>query len=300
MKAIIAECVTGKTPKPERERILADFKAGKIKALTSQGVLTTGFDAPLIDLIVLLRATKSPGLYVQILGRGLRISPETDKKDCLVLDYGGNIARHGPIDQITVGRIQAGEGTGKAPIKECPECFELILAGLRVCPACQYEFPTQEIHDSQATGGALLSNQIEPEWLDVDEVFYNIHEKMGKPPSLQVTYRCGFETIREWVCFQHGGYAQQKAIQWWITRYGIESIPQKTKDAYKRINEINDIREPCRILIRPEGKWHRILSYDLTTKPGSPSELNADPRLRPKQKNVMPAGSDVFDTEFDF
>ncbi|UYM16226.1 DEAD/DEAH box helicase [Endozoicomonas euniceicola] len=299
-EGINAECITGETPKYERVRILADFKEGKIKALTSQGVLTTGFDAPLVDLIVLLRATKSPGLYVQILGRGLRISPETGKTDCLVLDYGGNITRHGPIDQITIGKIQAGEVTGQAPVKECPECFELILAGLRICPACQYQFLAQDKHDAQATGGALLSNQIEPEWLGVDEVLYDIHEKMGKPPSLQVTYRCGFETIREWVCFQHGGYAQQKAEQWWMLRCGIESIPDRTKAAHERITTLNNIREPCRILVRQEGKWHRILNHDLTPKPGTPSEWNADLKQRSRQPDLMLAGSDEFDTEFDF
>ncbi|MCW7553325.1 helicase-related protein [Endozoicomonas gorgoniicola] len=209
---ITAESITGRTPKPQRENILADYKAGKITALTSQSVLTTGFDAPHTDLIALLRATKSPGLYVQILGRGLRISPDTEKADPLVLDYGGNVERHGPIDRISTDSIKSGKSSGDAPVKECPECFELMLAGLRTCPACQYEFPAKDKHDSHASNGALLNSQVEPEWLDVDELFYDIHEKFGKPPSLQVTYRCGFETVREWVCFEHGGYARQKAV----------------------------------------------------------------------------------------
>ena len=299
-EGITAECITGGTPKDERARILSDYKAGKIKALTSQGVLTTGFDAPLTDLIVLLRATKSPGLYVQILGRGLRISPETGKTDCLVLDYGGNITRHGPIDRINTATIKAGNGKGEAPMKECPECCEIILAGLRVCPACSYEFPPKEKHDMEASKGALLASQIEPEWLDVDEVFYDIHEKKDKPPSLQVTYRCGFETIREWLCFEHGGYARQKAVQWWLFRYPIETIPTLTSEAHQRITTVNDIREPCRILVRQEGRWHRVLNHDFEAKPGTPSEWNDDLSQRPRQVDCMPAGSDVFDTDLDF
>ena len=297
---ITAESITGRTPKPQRESILADYKAGKITALTSQGVLTTGFDAPHTDLIALLRATKSPGLYVQILGRGLRISPDTEKADCLVLDYGGNVERHGPIDRISTDSIKSGKGSGEAPVKECPECFELLLAGLRSCPACQYEFPAKDKHDSHASNGALLTSQIEPEWLDVDELFYDTHEKFGKPPSLQVTYRCGLETVREWVCFEHGGYARQKAVMWWLNRFTEKTVPEKTAEAYHRIDSQKDMREPCRIKVIQDGKWHRIKGYDFTVKSGTPSEYNDDTSQRPKQTPMLPAGSDVFDASFDF
>ena len=299
-RGIDAECITGETQKDERARILADYKAGKIKALTSQGVLTTGFDAPLTDMIALLRATKSPGLYVQILGRGLRISPETGKTDCLVLDYGGNVERHGPIDSITIGSIIAGDGKGEAPVKECPECFELILAGLRVCPACNYEFPEREKHEAEASSAALLANQVEPEWLDVDEIIYNLHEKAGKPPSMQVTYRCGLETIREWVCFEHGGYARQKAVIWWVKRFDHETCPEFTDDALHRINEIRDIQEPCRIEVIQEGRWQRVRAYDFTVKAGTPSEWNDNPAGKPKQQGFNADHFDVFDTEIDF
>lgn len=101
------------------------------------------------------------------------------------------------IDRITVDHIKAGKGTGEAPVKECPECFELILAGLRVCPDCNYEFPEKEKHEAEASKAALLAEQIEPEWLDVDEIIYNRHEKNGKPPSIQVSYRCGLAIVRE-------------------------------------------------------------------------------------------------------
>ena len=266
-EGIEAECVTGETPKDDRARILADYKAGKIQALTSQGVLTTGFDAPLTDLIALLRATKSPGLYVQILGRGLRISPTTGKTDCLVLDYGGNVERHGPIDRITVDHIKAGQGRGEPPVKECPECCELIPAGLRICPACHHEFPEKEKHDAVASEAALLTRQIEPHWLAVDEVLYSIHEKFGKPPSLQVTYRCGIETVREWVCFQHGGYARQKAVMWWLKRVAQTPVPQLTVDAYHYLNQHHDAKAPCRIEVLQEGRWHRIKTFDFTQNP---------------------------------
>ncbi|WP_261885617.1 DEAD/DEAH box helicase [Vibrio pomeroyi] len=83
-----AAIVIGDTPTLERDQIINDFKDRKIKFLVNVSVLTTGFDAPHVDLIAILRPTESISLYQQIVGRGLRLSP--GKKECLVLDYAGN------------------------------------------------------------------------------------------------------------------------------------------------------------------------------------------------------------------
>lgn len=80
--------VIGDTPTLERDQIISDFKERKIKFLVNVSVLTTGFDAPHVDLIAILRPTESISLYQQIVGRGLRLSP--GKEECLVLDYAGN------------------------------------------------------------------------------------------------------------------------------------------------------------------------------------------------------------------
>ena len=93
---IKAACVTAETPMAEREYILHGFEEGTINALCNVAVLTEGWDAPRTDCIALLRPTKSLGLYVQICGRGMR--PWPGKDDCLLLDYGGNMGRHGCID----------------------------------------------------------------------------------------------------------------------------------------------------------------------------------------------------------
>ncbi|OLQ90201.1 ATP-dependent helicase [Vibrio panuliri] len=83
-----AAIVIGDTPTPERDAIIQQFKDQKIKYLVNVSVLTTGFDAPHVDLIAILRPTESISLYQQIVGRGLRLSP--GKEECLVLDYAGN------------------------------------------------------------------------------------------------------------------------------------------------------------------------------------------------------------------
>ena len=75
------------------------------------GVLTTGFNAPAVDLIAMLRPTKSAGLYVQMAGRGTRLSP--GKSNCLVLDFAGNVALHGPIDAVMPS--PPGKGDGEPP-----------------------------------------------------------------------------------------------------------------------------------------------------------------------------------------
>lgn len=77
--------ITGETPQSERDLLIQNYKDRKIKFLVNVSVLTTGFDAPHVDLIALLRPTESVSLFQQIIGRGLRLSP--GKKDCLVLDY---------------------------------------------------------------------------------------------------------------------------------------------------------------------------------------------------------------------
>lgn len=118
---ISSACITGKTPKQERSRLLKEYKSGRIRAITNCDVLTTGFDAPATDMLVLLRSTKSTALYIQIVGRGMRISPETQKRDCLVLDFGSNVERHGPIDAITITPMRRkGKKVHTAPTKQCP------------------------------------------------------------------------------------------------------------------------------------------------------------------------------------
>ncbi|MBO0212099.1 DEAD/DEAH box helicase [Vibrio sp. Vb2880] len=83
-----SDIVIGDTPSPERDAIIQRFKQRKLKFLVNVSVLTTGFDAPHVDLIAILRPTESVSLYQQIVGRGLRLSP--GKTECLVLDYAGN------------------------------------------------------------------------------------------------------------------------------------------------------------------------------------------------------------------
>lgn len=117
----ISRIITGATPKKEREEILNEFKKKKIKYLVNVAVLTTGFDAPHVDVIAVLRATESAALYQQIIGRGLR--PLEGKDNCLILDYAENIKRHFPDGNIFEPEIKNKTKSDGVEIQcECPTC----------------------------------------------------------------------------------------------------------------------------------------------------------------------------------
>lgn len=118
----LSAIITGGTPKKERAALIERFKAKRIKYLVNVSVLTTGFDAPHVDLIALLRKTESVGLLQQIIGRGLRVY--NGKTDCLVLDYTTNLTDHCPDGDLFAPVIQAGQphGAGGGLKCVCEEC----------------------------------------------------------------------------------------------------------------------------------------------------------------------------------
>lgn len=99
--------ITGSTPKRERERILKEFKDGKIKVVTNVGVLTTGFDYPELDTVVMARPTMSLALYYQIVGRAIR--PHPDKESAWIVDLCGNYKRFGRVEDLHLKQYRAEE-----------------------------------------------------------------------------------------------------------------------------------------------------------------------------------------------
>ena len=108
--------ITGATVSAERTALIDAFKARKLKYLVNVAVLTTGFDAPHVDLIAILRPTESVSLYQQIVGRGLRLSP--GKEECLILDYAGN-----PWDLYAPEVGEPKPDSDSEPVQvPCPDC----------------------------------------------------------------------------------------------------------------------------------------------------------------------------------
>lgn len=126
-----ARIITGETPKGERDKIIRDFKARKFLYLVNVGVLTTGFDAPNVSHIAILRATESVSLLQQIMGRGMRLYD--GKTECVVLDYAGNIEKHCPSGDLYAPQIKAAyQGAGGEPIEAtCEGCNRINVFSAR-------------------------------------------------------------------------------------------------------------------------------------------------------------------------
>jgi DNA repair protein RadD len=289
------ECgfVCGETLPFERDETLRRFRDGELKYLCNVNILTTGFDAPNIDCVALVRPTLSPGLYYQMVGRGFRLHP--GKTDCLILDFGGNVLRHGPVDQLRVDGLGS-NGTGPAPAKECPQCHEIIAAGYAQCPACGHVFPPPErrTHDGIASSEGILSDQASRTEYEVEETFYAVHVKRDAPPdaprTMRVDYRIGFNHyVSEWVCLEHDGYARQKAVQWWRSRSN-EPVPDTVEQAV----ELADMGAlaPTRnitVMHKPGDKYDRIVAYRLGDKPPRPESAEGLPEyVQPIDESEIP------------
>lgn len=167
-RGIDSRFITDKTPSFDRDDWINQHKSGQLKCLVNNAILTTGYNNPKVDLIFCMRPTQSKGLWVQICGRGTRLSES--KENCLLLDFGGNLDRHGPIDKITGDDKKLGRG-GDAPKKQCPQCFEAVFASSKHCPSCGFEFDMERglNIDVEASSLAVLSIQLDKEQKKVEQ-----------------------------------------------------------------------------------------------------------------------------------
>lgn len=252
-RGISTGVVTGKLSKADRDGIIHQFRTGALRAIVNVNVLTTGFDVPTVDMVAMLRPTGSAGLYVQIVGRGMRIAP--GKADCLVLDYAENVMRHGPIDDIRINQ-PGGAGDGDAPAKICPECQEIIAAGFHVCPVCGYEFPPPEIKlHTRHREAAILKSQVAPEWIPVDGAECFVHRKTGRPDSVRVEYRCGLVTYKEWLFPEADNERTAYFYHRWAKQAEVEN-PPKTTDEFVFDFEMPVPRE---IRVTQDGKYTKVV-----------------------------------------
>jgi len=287
-----SECavVTGETSSGERDLLLRRFKRETVggnllgdplpplKYLVNVNVLTTGFDAPNVDCVVLLRPTASPGLFYQMIGRGFRL--HESKTDCLVLDYGKNIIRHGPVDAVRIK--QASErGEGEAPAKECPKCHQIVHAAVSVCNECGYEFPKRsQNHEREASSEGIISGEVTDTTYTVLGIDYNVHQKHGAGPgdprSVRVDYviqqNHGYQrTKSEWVCPEHGGWSRKKFEDWWKKRTDI--APPDSADEAVDLARSGCLFPSTEIVVRKVAgeKYDRIIKHTLADQLPPPS-----------------------------
>ena len=257
-RGITAACIVGDTPKAERERIIAEFKSGEIRALTNANVLTTGFDHPDLDLIAMLRPTLSTGLYVQMAGRGMRPKSHTDH--CLVLDFAGVVQTHGPITAVNPKK-PSGDGTGEPPVKICDACNELNHISAKECVACGKPFPEpkkpkQKLHDDDIMGMGST------EMLVTDWQWRRHVSRASGKEMLMVTYYGALsdKPVREYLTVLHDGYAGQKARVSLIKIASSAGVPGVTLD--DKLNDVasdmNQASPPAMIQYLRDGKFYRV------------------------------------------
>lgn len=250
-KNIDTKIITGTTEKETRDLILNDFKNGLLKCLISINTLTTGFNAPICDLVVIARATRSTSLYVQMIGRGLRLYP--NKENCLILDFGQNTIAHGTLDNITPIIVGNGKKSDK-PIKakECKKCQTLNHIRVSKCVECGEEFPKEERelnHNNKAYDGAMFSEDIKPIELFIDNIYYYKHISKNGNECLKITYVCGLNVINEYVV---------------LNSYFGKKILEKMNCFFDNIDDILVLEnrkyflEPIKLKVKKEGKYMKI------------------------------------------
>jgi superfamily II DNA or RNA helicase len=155
---IVAEHIDGNTPQHERVEKLYRFKMGYTQVLCNCSILTTGYDEPTIECVIINRATMSLALYLQMCGRGSRLFE--NKNEFIVIDQGANVYRHGLWDEDREWSLhkKKKKKDGVTPVKLCPACGLINHASARNCigtkedrelnegetVGCNYEFPIEE------------------------------------------------------------------------------------------------------------------------------------------------------------
>lgn len=272
----------------ERDIRIKMFTEGQVRIIVNDGILTTGFDCPFVDHLVVLRPTKSVVLHVQILGRGTRpyyadgFDLETtegrlaaiaasSKQFCRVSDFGGNLERLGPINDPTLpGRKKK---SGIMPIKICQTsrlvygeprgtlrgCGEYNFCAARYCEECKAEFIFDEEPkiDKEATKAVAISMS-EPEcyWFPVDSCEYEPYTRPFQHPAMRVLYYCGLNRYTELISLEsEAPYARHRAHEWWRER-GFEP-PLLTHDGFKYTH---DLPIPKWIYVHINTKFPRIMA----------------------------------------
>lgn len=268
-RGISAVAVTGNMAKKEREQAIADFKSGKITAITQVGCLNVGFDHPDIDLLVMARPTMSPGLYLQMAGRGMRPKSHTDH--CLVLDFAGVVATHGPITAVQPPK-KAGDGNSESPVKVCDNCGELCAIAARVCPACGHPFPEPErkkleLHDDDIMG-------LEGKDMEVSSWIWRRHvSRASGKEMLACTYYGGLSDrpVTEYLPVLHDGYAGQKAMRQLMMMaksagaHLAEAAHMEGSEGLEYIAaQMSKSMPPTSIKYRMDGKFYRVLNRSWT------------------------------------
>lgn len=306
-------CVEGSMKKKEREETLSAFTSGEARVICNCSILTTGFDYPAVDCVALIRPTLSTGLYLQMVGRGIRISPETGKKNCLLLDFGGNVERHGPIGKPILNIKKEGKGKGQgqglSPTKVCPQCLEVVKRKEYICPSCGYEFPIKsglELTNPRHLyygdpNGDEEGNEEKSYLIDSWNWFKGIGAKEPYYERWEVTYFCHGTTqqVKEYLVIDKrvNPYVLKKAnnrFAYFCSKFGLKFTDYIYKVggiAYPVLAEaIKEAGPPVIIYVRKNDKGYMEVTGMVTEKEYHECSVNFqayEEDLLKKQKEIM-------------
>ena len=262
---IRAPFVTAKTSAAERDRIVQEFKSGRHRVLINVNVYTEGFNAKQVDCVALLRPTLSRGMYVQMVGRGLRLHP--GKTDCLVLDFAHCIEEHGPIDApedriVRMCKCQQCGDSFSHLVGQCPNCGWKIPPGKRQQIAEEVE-RERKMHQARAASSDILSR---PEWLDVSEVRCHLRKQPSGPDALRVQYRCGVRSVSQIVYLDdQSGPGFSAARAWWnqLQLGPMPSVEQALQDMFLPQSIADRVAS---VLVALNGSRPTLMDYQIKSK----------------------------------
>lgn len=242
---ISTTCVHSKQDDSLNDKNLDDYENDIYTAIVSNGILTTGFDCPRIDLLICLRPTMSVSLWIQMLGRAGRVHPE--KKEALILDFSYNCIRLGCINDPIIPK-KKGKGSGEAPSKLCKECNCANHLSARQCFFCGAIFVIQKKLMKNASAERIIRTaDTEPKYAKCLRVSYDLRISKGSN-YLLITYHCeGIKLTDFYMPEKKEWWAKDKARKWWSSRMPTVPIPMTAKGAFDKKDLIP---MPNRI------KWH--------------------------------------------
>ena len=266
---IEAECVTGETPKDKREDVLKRFNAGSIHAICNVGVLTEGWDAPRADCVALLRPTQSVGLFVQMCGRGMRLHEEKD--NCLLLDYGENVARHGCLDEIQPDQ----SAPARYHPKICSNCSAINLPSAKKCIECGQEFEGSKKFEelqtkkekevakrTKAERQAVLSDEREkakPRYKPVTDIYATVTKSQNGSEYCQVIFTVKNEFFPKKMPLMFGHpTAHHMAVRKWKKIAEKWGSPKQPWMAAELINS-GAFENIAEIVLQKQGKYENVI-----------------------------------------
>lgn len=309
----------------DRDDVLEAFRRGELRGVTNKDILTTGYNQKNIDMIGVLRLTRSPGLWVQMVGRGTRpvYAPGFDlttavgrrdamlagpKQTCLVMDFVGNTERLGPINYPRMPGRRGKGGGGGDMVRLCPACNTYNHISRKTCEECGHEFPPPERLQEEASTQDLVRAPIdlnnlpppEPERFEVHGVHRMIASrhrgKKGKPDTLRVDYFCGYQRFSTWICLLHppGSFPHNKARDWWEAHGGL-TPPTDLDEAVALAGSLN---KPKFIKVRVSGQYPSVEAYDFVgTRFELPPEFGGPPLADPGPDPLQPAENSKLDND---